>query len=216
MSLQKIGVFDSGVGGESVAHAIIAAFPDVEVLFRDDKAHLPYGNKTPEQLVSYVLPILQEMLAEGCDVIVLACNTVSTMIFTELDSQIDCPLIAVEPMLAEAAEQTKAGVIAVCATPGTLNSARYAALKHENTANCTVIEPDCSDWAALIQDNSVNETHIREQIEPACSSGADVIVLGCTHYHWIEAAIAEIAGPDVVILQPEAKVVATIHSMLAQ
>src|SRR5688572_16204840 len=121
----KIGVFDSGAGGKSVSSAIKLALPDNEVLYANDKQHLPYGTKPPQTILSYVVPILKDLVDQGCEVIVIACNTVSTTLIEQLRSQISVPLIAMEPMVKPAAELTKSKIIAVCATPTTLASKRY-------------------------------------------------------------------------------------------
>lgn len=210
----KIGVFDSGIGGLSVAKAIEKAAPEHEVIFVNDTVNVPYGTKTPEQLLPLVIPILEGLVARGCMVIVIACNTVSTTLIEPLRAHFTVPLIALEPMVKPAAEQSKAQVFAVCATPTTLASERYKWLKATYAAKDQVIEPDCSDWAALIERSGLNESKIKEDIEPALVAGADVIVLGCTHYHWIEEEIRKIAGPTITILQPEQAVVAQLNRVL--
>ena len=129
--MMKIGVFDSGVGGLSVANAVRAALPDAEVLLRQDKEHVPYGLRPPKEILGFVVPIFQAMVDEGCQVIVVACNTVTTTLIEELRQRFSLPLVAVEPMVKPAAALTKTKVIAVCATPTTLASARYAWLKEE-------------------------------------------------------------------------------------
>lgn len=211
----KIGVFDSGVGGLSVATAIKKAMPDAEVLFRNDKSHLPYGLKPPAEILGYVLPILQQLIKEGCQVIVLACNTVSTTLIGELREHLDVPLIAVEPMVKPAAAMTKTGVIAVCATPTTLASQRYARLKDAYAKGIKVIEPDCSDWTRMIEDNQVNEKIIKQRINESIEQGADVIVLGCTHYHWIEDQINTIARGRAKVIQPEPAVIQQLKIVLS-
>lgn len=122
-----------------------------------------------------------------------------------------------EPMIKPAADQTSSGIIAVCATPGTLASDRYAFLKNHYAENKTIIEPDCSDWASLIESNDINDQRIRACITPALEQGADVIVLGCTHYHWIEADIQEIASSyGARVLQPEIPVIEQLTRVLKQ
>jgi glutamate racemase len=211
----KIGVFDSGVGGLSVTNAIKEAFPAYETEYVDDKAHLPYGNKTPEELVRLVTPILQD-LATRNDVIVIACNTVTTTIITQLRERIAVPLVGIEPMVKPAAAMTKSGIIAVCATPATLKSARYAWLKDTYAKGVEIIEPDCSDWAYMIENNTVNREKIQSRIESACQQGADVIVLGCTHYHWIQTLIEQIVAGRAAVIQPEKAVMAQLKRVLAR
>lgn len=214
--MYRIGVFDSGVGGRSVARAIRRAFPDDSVKFVSDTKNLPYGTKSPDVLFQLVLPILQK-LAQDSDVVVIACNTVSTTLITRLRKKISIPLVALEPMVKPAAKLTKSGVIAVCATPTTLASDRYSWLKETYARDMTVVEPDCSDWASMIEADSIEQQKIYKSITAACKKGADVIVLGCTHYHWIEKEINEVAKDfNAVVIQPEQPVVAQLKRVLGR
>ena len=210
----KIGVFDSGVGGLSMANAIQRALPDLEVVLREDKAHLPYGDKEPAELLDLVVPIFQDLIDEGCQVIVVACNTVSTTLEAELNNRFNIPLIMMVPMVKPAAEQTKTGVIAVCATPTTLTSARYQELKETYAEDIKVLEPDCSDWAYMIEMNQVDGQKIAGRISEVLEGGADVIVLGCSHYHWIEREIRVLAEGRAKVIQPEGAIVKRLKQVL--
>jgi glutamate racemase len=212
----KIGVFDSGIGGLSVANAIKYALPECEVIFKNDAKHVPYGSRSMDEVLSFTLPILQSLVADGARCIVVACNTVSTNLIDQLRNLIDVPLIAMEPMVKPAAERTKTGVVAVCATPATLKSERYEWLKQTYAKNVKVIEPDCSMWAGMIESNTVDEHAIKKLVEEVTSENADVIVLGCTHYHWIEELIKQSAGDNAVVLQPEKPVIEELKRVLAR
>lgn len=212
----KVGVFDSGVGGLSVARAIQKALPNLEVILREDKEHVPYGTRQPAEILSFVLPIFRDLVRDGCDVIVVACNTVSTTLMPELRQNFSQPLLAVEPMVKPAAKLTKSKVIAVCATPTTLASSRYHQLKKRYAQTITVLEPDCHDWSHMIEHQQVNEKKIRVQVEEILNQRADVIVLGCTHYHWIEKEIEVIANGQAQVLQPEPIVVQQLKQLLTQ
>lgn len=211
----RIGVFDSGVGGLSVARAIEKAFPGDEIIYTEDKKNIPYGNKSRDTLRTIVLPILRE-LAERCDVIVVACNTVSTTLGTELKDVLPVPVILTEPMINEAAKRTKSKVIAVCATPTTLASPRYKVLLEQYAQHLSVLEPDCSNWSYMIENDIVDQQMIQQSITEVCQQGADVIVLGCTHYHWIEEEIAKVARPQAVGLQPEPMLISEVARVLAR
>lgn len=212
----KIGVFDSGIGGRSVANAIEEALPTAEVIFVNDTKHIPYGTKTPEQLHGFVLPILENLVDQGCKVIVVACNTVTTTLIEDLRAALPVPLIGMEPMIKPAAALSSSGKIAVCATPTTLASQRYAWLKKTYAKNIEVFEPDCSDWTQLIETEQINRSHIEKQIDEVCNQGADVIVLGCTHYHWIENIIKDVAAGRAEVLQPETPVIEQLKRVLEQ
>lgn len=211
----KIGVFDSGIGGLSVARAIEKALPEHEVLFRyDTPDHFPYATKGPEEIFSYVVPVVQSLIGDGCEIVVIACNTVTTTLIERLRSHFDVPLVAVEPMVKPAAEETKTGVIAVCATPTTLASTRYSELKRRYALGVTVLEPDCADWSMLIEQNAINQAKLREELVPVLAAGADVIVLGCTHYHWVEREIKDIAAGKASVIQPELAIIAELRRVI--
>lgn len=212
----KIGVFDSGVGGQSVINAIRKELPDLEIVYKDDKAHLPYGTKSVEEIYGFVKPILQEFIDEGCQAIVIACNTVTTNLASRLREELAVPLVGMEPAIKPAAERTRTRAIAVCATPRTLDSERYNWLKREYAQGVRVLEPDCSDWAMMIENNSIEREKVANIIEDVIGQGADVIVLGCTHYHWIEQLIKQIANHRAAVIQPERPVIAQLKRVLAQ
>jgi glutamate racemase len=211
----KIGVFDSGIGGKSVANAIEKEFPEDEVFFRNDADHVPYGLKTPVEILELITPILEKLIDEGCQVIVIACNTVSTTLMPALKERFTIPFVALVPMVKPAAGLTTSKVIAVCATPATLQSPRYAELKEQYATGLTVLEPDCSDWAYLIEQNRLDEAKLESRINEVLDKGADVIVLGCTHYHWIENEIKELAEGRAVVLQPEEAIIRQLTRVLA-
>jgi len=212
----KIGVFDSGKGGLSVAKAVRKHLPEAEVVFRDDVRHLPYGSKPPEELLGYVVPILEEMVETGCKVVIIACNTVTTTLITALREHITVPLIGIEPMVKPAAELTKTGIIAVCATPTTLASPRYAWLKETFAPDITVLEPDCSRWALMIETDTVDREEVALELNKAIIAGADVVVLACTHYHWIESLINELVAGIATVLLPEEAILRQLDRVLDQ
>ena len=103
----KIGVFDSGMGGLSVAQAIEKTLPGHAVLFRHDTAeHFPYATKSPDDIFGFAAPVIQSLVDDGCQVIVIACNTVSTTLIGRLRKHFSVPLVAIEPMVKPAANQT--------------------------------------------------------------------------------------------------------------
>lgn len=211
--MKTIGVFDSGIGGISVAHAVNDAFPTFTIEYRSDSEHLPYGTKKPEHILQFVTPIIIE-LSQECDVIIIACNTVTTTLIDKLRALTTVPIIGIEPMVKPASSLTKSKIITVCATPATLASKRYAFLKTQYAQDIKVIEPDCSNWAGLIENNEMNESKIREDILPTIMNGSDVIVLGCTHYHWIEKEIKSIVGNKAAVLQPEQAIVERLRVII--
>jgi glutamate racemase len=199
----KLGVFDSGIGGEAVAAALQRTFPEAEILTVNDHDNVPYGEKSPQQVIALTDAAIQPLLRAGCDIIILACNTATALAIEWLrDRYTTQKFIGIEPMIKSAAKLTHTKTVAVCATPATLKSARYAGLVKKFGSDLTIIEPDCSQWAYWIENNQLNHNHVADIINTVCSSGADVIVLGCTHYHWIKELIIELAAGRAAIIEP--------------
>lgn len=211
-----IGVFDSGIGGEAIAHALATTFPTATIRVVSDKSHMPYGDRTPDEITTLTDKAIQPLLAQS-DIIVIACNTATTTALPTLRKKYpEQHFIGIEPMIKPAAASTKTGIIAVCATPTTLASARYNELKAKFAPHLTVIEPDCREWAFLIENNQINRSHIKKVVDTCRAAGADVIVLGCTHYHWIKDEIISEAGPEITVLEPSEAIGARIRSVLEQ
>lgn len=199
----KLGIFDSGIGGEAIAASLKKTFPNTEIITVNDRQNLPYGDKSPAEVVLLTDAAIQPLLQLGCDIIIIACNTATALAIEPLRSKYpQQKFIGIEPMIKPASSLTKSGIIAVCATPATLESERYKTLVRKYGQHLEIIEPDCSQWAYLIENNQLNSTHITDTINDLCARGADVIVLGCTHYHWIKELITELAAGRAQIIEP--------------
>ena len=211
----KLGIFDSGIGGEAVAESLRIAFPTADITTVNDREHVPYGDRTLEDIARLTDAAIQPLLASGCDVIVIACNSATAAAIETLRATYPEQLfIGLEPMIKPAAAMTRTGTVAVCATPATLSSDRYQHLKETFAAEITVLEPDCSGWSRMIEDNAVNEDHVEETIESVCAAGADVIVLACTHYHWIRGAIEKTAAGRATVIDPSDAIADRVRSLL--
>lgn len=199
----KIGVFDSGIGGQAVAEQLRVLIPDAEILSVNDSAHVPYGSRSPEEIISLTKHAIQPLLEASCDVIVIACNTATTVAIRELrETYPTMKFVGIEPMVKPAASLTESGRIAVLATPATLQSARYQELKDTWAKGVTIEEPDCSDWASLIEHEKSDQVPIESVIEDLVSRDVDVIVLACTHYHWLKDRAELAAKGRAKILEP--------------
>lgn len=211
----RIGVFDSGIGGEAVAASLKHEFPHADIMSVSDREHVPYGNRTPSQIIQLTELAIAPLLASGCDVIVIACNTATAVAIEKLRKNHPTqPFIGLEPMLKPAAALTKSGTIAVFATPATLSSQRYLSAKAAFAAGVRVIEPNCSDWATLIEADEMNRDKIERVVEECIAHDADIIVLGCTHYHWIKDEIVETAATRAAVLEPSEAVARRVRELL--
>jgi len=211
----KLGVFDSGIGGESIAIALQSNFPDAEILLVNDRGNLPYGDKTKSQIIKLTNDAIQPLLCANCDIIILACNTATAQAIDTL--RINYPnqkFIGIEPMIKTAAKLSKSNTIAVCATPSTLSSERYHNLVQKFGSQLQIVEPDCKDWARMIEQNDINYEIIDQTINKVCEQGADVIVLGCTHYHWIKNDIIKLANGRAIVIEPSESIGRQVEKLL--
>jgi glutamate racemase len=215
MSKMKLGVFDSGIGGEAVAQELAVAFPSAHIMSVNDHEHVPYGDRKAEDITRLTDAAIQPLLTAHCDVIIIACNSATAAAIEILRQRYPTQLfIGLEPMVKPAAAMTRTGTIAVCATPATLGSVRYHRLRDTYTKNVTVIEPDCSSWARLIENNELNEAEVETTVETLLEQNADVIVLACTHYHWIRETIAAVTAGRAQVIDPSEAIVRQVKALL--
>ena len=213
----KLGIFDSGIGGKAVAEFLQHEFPKAEILRVDDHENVPYGDKTLEKVRELTNSAIQPLLSAKCTVIILACNTATAAAIEFLRKKYpEQKFIGLEPMVKPASEQTKTGIIAICATPGTLSSERYQNLKHLYGRGVTILEPDCSDWARMIESDELDELIIKNTIEDVLNEDADIIVLACTHYHWIRELIEQTATGRAQILDPSTAITKRVRHLLKE
>lgn len=211
----RIGVFDSGIGGRAVARDLQKAFTDAEILVVDDHEHMPYGTRNSEEILKLTTKAIQPLLEKECDIIVIACNTATAVAIEPLrEAYPSQKFIGLEPMIKPAPAQSKSGIIAICATPATLASERYKRAKQLYASNVTVIEPDCSNWAKLIENNEMSRSHIDAVAMQCLGAKADVVVLGCTHYHWIKSEIEQTLDGKAVILEPTDAIASRVRELL--
>lgn len=212
----KLGVFDSGIGGEAVADALQKTFPTADIIIVNDKKNVPYGDKSPDQVIHLTEAAIAPLLSASCDIIVLACNTATAAAIEALRSRYPGQkFIGIEPMIKSAAKLTRSHTIGVCATPTTLASTRYRQLIQTHGTHLNIIEPDCSEWAYLIENNRLNRSQVERVVSELCDRGADVIVLGCTHYHWIKDLIIELVADRAKVIEPSEAIGRRVQELLS-
>lgn len=212
----RIGVFDSGAGGAAVATTLSDLIPHAEVSTASDPEHVPYGSRTDAEVLKYTNLAIQPLLRAGCDVIVLACNTATAAAVEQLRQNYpQTPFVGLEPMVKPASAMTQTKSIAVCATPATLRSFRYRRLKETWGSGVNILEPDCTDWAAAIERGEPEAVDLEPLKQLVLQNDADVVVLGCTHYHWIKQRVEQAAGPGVTVLEPTDAIAAQIRRVTA-
>lgn len=190
-----IGVFDSGLGGLSVLAAIARSLPQADLTYLADTAHVPYGSKTEGFIRGRVVAIGEHLVNHGCSVLVVACNTATVAAVRALRERFpQMPIVGVEPGVKPAAASSRTKRIAVLATEATSGSARLASLIREHAGNVEVMVEACPGWATRVEaldfDDSDFRQEIASRVEPLLAAGADRLVLGCTHYSFLEPVLA--------------------------
>lgn len=185
-----IGVFDSGLGGLSVLAAIADALPTADIVYLADTAHVPYGNKDDDFIRARVLKIGRYLADHGCSPIVVACNTATAAAVTALREALPhIPQVGIEPGIKPAATSTLSAHIAVLATESTARSARLAGLIQKHASKIRVDVIACPGWATKVESLQLDDPEFSEQarhhLAQTLESGADRIVLGCTHYSFL-------------------------------
>lgn len=214
--LMKIGVFDSGIGGQAVAQRLGELLPEAEIICIDDHAHVPYGNRPEAEIIQLTDAAMQPLFAAKCDAIVIACNTATTVAIHYLrETYPDMNFVGIEPMVKPAVKQTKSGKIAILATPATLGSTSYNTLKHTWAKDVAIIEPNTTSWALLIESAQADAVPIEDTVAELIKQDVDVIVLACTHYHWLKERAKKAAGMRAIIMEPSDAIGSRIISLLS-
>lgn len=218
---QPIGIMDSGIGGLTVANAVFSLLPKEDYIYFADAGHIPYGNKTAQQIQDYSLAITDFFIQHNCKAIVVACNTATAAALALLRATYpDVPFIGMEPAVKPAVSHTKSHSIGVLATAGTISSERYLRLTRKYASDMTVYQNPCTGLVPLIEAGKKDSPEVKQLLEavlePMLEKGVDTIVLGCTHYPFIRAVIQEIIPADAYIIDPAQAIARQLKKILSE
>ncbi|MFP7760929.1 glutamate racemase [Marisediminicola sp. LYQ85] len=224
MSDAPIGIFDSGVGGLTVARAIIDQLPGESVLYVGDTAHSPYGPKPIALVREYTLAVLDDLVERGVKMIVIACNTASAATLRDAreryTQQLGIPVVEViQPAVRAAVVQSRVGRIGVIGTTGTIMSRAYddafAAAPH-----LSVHSRACPRFVEFVEAGITSGPELfdvaEEYLAPLKAEGIDTLVLGCTHYPLLAGAIRYVMGPGVTLVSSADETAADVYRTLVQ
>ena len=215
--MATIGIFDSGSGGLSVYRELIKLLPKEQYHYFSDNAHCPYGEKSPLYIRRRGRYITEFLLDNGADIIVVACNTATAAAIAALRADYpDVPFVGMEPAVKPAALGTKSGVIGVLATAGTLKGSKYLNTRGRFEDDVTIVEHVGQGFVELVENGILDgpeaESVVRASLEPLLRADADTIVLGCTHYPFLQPLIERLSGPGVRVIDPAPAVARqTVH-----
>jgi glutamate racemase len=199
-----IGIFDSGVGGLSVAREIRAALPAEDILYVADTAYCPYGDRPLEEVRERALAVGRYIQDAGAKLLVAACNTASGAALEDLRADLSIPVVGLEPAVKTAVAQTRVRRVGVMATSGTLRSERFARLLRAHGDGVQVLAQACPGLADLIEeghlDGEVLTAALQDLTRPLREASVDMVVLGCTHYAFVGGPLQRVLGPAVTLV----------------
>jgi glutamate racemase len=206
----KIGVFDSGLGGLSVLRELVAALPQADFLYVSDAGHCPYGGKRAAEITDRAEAITDFLLAQGAKLIVVACNTATIAAIESLRATYAVSFVGMEPAVKPAAALTQSGVVGVLATGAALAGEKLHALIERHAAGVRVLTQPCPGLVERVEAGAIDtpetRTLVRRYTAPLLAQGADVLVLGCTHYPFLRTVIQQEVGSAVTLLDTGAAV----------
>lgn len=201
-----IGVFDSGVGGLSVLREIRAVLPAEHLLYVADSGAAPYGERPREFILERAQAIVEFFLCHDIKAIVVACNTATAVAIQSLRSRYPVPMIAIEPAVKPAAEQSRSGVIGILATSQTLASENFLRLAEKYGRGVRVLTQACPGLVEQVEKGDLHggktQAMVAGYLAPLLAERVDTIVLGCTHYPFLMSLIRAAAGPGVAVIDP--------------
>lgn len=218
-AINPIGVFDSGVGGLTVASEVMKQLPNERIIYFGDTARVPYGNKSKKAIIKYSKQIVNFLLEKNVKGIVIACNTASAFALDEIISQVSIPIIGViEPGAKTAAYVTKNNNIGIIGTKGTINSGMYQHLLNETNPEFVVHEKACPLFVPLVEEGWINDPITfdvaRRYLEDFIEIDIDTLVLGCTHYPLLRDTIGSVLGEKVTLVNPAYETAKTLKNVL--
>ncbi len=199
-----IGFFDSGVGGTSIWKEVIQLLPNENSIYLSDSINAPYGEKTVQEIIALSKKNTEKLIAMGCKIIVVACNTATTNAIQILRTTYSLPIIGIEPAIKPAALKSQTKSIGILATKGTLSSKLFSKTSELYSKNINIIEVVGNGLVSLIeqgkQDSAETKELLSKLLKPMLIAKVDYLVLGCSHYPYLLPALKEILPAEVSII----------------
>jgi glutamate racemase len=216
---RPIGVFDSGIGGLTVVKALRDLLPNENISYLGDTARVPYGNKSAETVERYSLELANLLTKEDAKVIVVACNTVSSVSIPKLRANVKVPVVGViEPGAQAAIATTKNRHVGVIGTRATIRSGAYENALRALNVHVRVTSQACPLLVPLIEEGLLNDKltdqTIARYVDPMIAAGIDTLVLGCTHYPLLAPAIGRVLGDDIKLVDSAQNCAVAVRNLL--
>ena len=218
---QPIGVFDSGIGGLTVAREIMRQIPNERVVYFGDTARLPYGSKSQSTIIRFARQIVRFLETKDVKAIAVACNTASAYALETLEREINIPIIGVvKPGARTAVRTTQNGRIGVIATDATIRSGMYTRFVHSIDPDVAVFGKACPLFVPLVEEGMlhdfVTEEIANRYLAELKTQGIDTLILGCTHYPLLRSLIGKCMGAKVQLVNPAYETAVSLRELLKE
>jgi glutamate racemase len=202
---RPIGVFDSGLGGLTVARALLDLVPGIPLVYFGDTGRFPYGPKPADEVRVYACEITDLLVERGVQMIVVACNSATAAALEDLRTRVDVPVVGViEPGVRAARQTTRNRRVGVVGTVGTISSGAYQRVAADVAPEVDVVCAACPGFVEFVEAGDVDSDQVHVLAErllaPVVAAKVDTLVLGCTHYPLLARTISDVMGPDVVLV----------------
>ena len=216
---RAIGIFDSGLGGLSVWQALYDALPYESLIYLGDGARCPYGSRSREEVLQFTEEAVERLLAEGCKMVVVACNTATAVAIKYLREKYpSIPFVGLEPAVKPAVLSTKTGVIGVLATERSLQGDHFRRNEEKYGSEVKILKAVGEGFVEAVERNEEQtpetEALVRKVVQPLVDGGADKIVLGCTHYPFLRDVISKVVGGEIEIIDSSEAVARRVGVLL--
>ena len=216
-----IGIFDSGMGGLSVWHEVRKLLPHESVIYLADGKNCPYGERSKEEIATLTRRAVVDLMARGVKLVVVACNTATAVAIESLREEFDIPFVGMEPAVKPAALATKSGTIGILATRASLGGELFKTTSARYASDVRILSVVGEGFVETVEQGREQEPEtvemVRRVVEPLLAEGVDHIVLGCTHYPFLESALREVVGErDVRLVNPAPAVARRVEWLLDQ
>jgi glutamate racemase len=215
----NIGVFDSGVGGLWILKYLREKMPEYNYIFLGDQAHVPYGQRSKDEIQKFSEEITKFLIDKDCQLIVVACNTASGASLKYLREKFpQISFVGMEPAVKPATEITETGKVGILATPATLKGELYNSVVERFSHGTELLEDTCSGLVEQIEkgdfDSPKTKNILKNALLPMIKKGIDIVVLGCTHYPFVIPQIKEIVGEKVKVIDPTPSIARQVGKIL--
>lgn len=213
-------MFDSGVGGLTVARAIRDQLPNESLLYVGDTARTPYGPRPIAEVRRFALEILDDLVEQGVKMLVIACNTASAAVLRDARERYDVPVVEViGPTVRSAASITRNGKVGLIGTQGTIQSRAYDDL-FAMRPEISLSSAACPRFVELVEAGETSGPAVHEiaqnYLSPLVAQGIDTLVLGCTHYPFLRGALRQVVGADVALVSSDIETAGEVFQVLTE